>query len=110
MCDTIGPNSPSHIAEDAKRDHRGQRDEALVGLPCCTGFYIYTRRSSPGTLASRPWHRGGHLGRARAHAVDRSRDLIRRATSPPVFSLQTNADGCVRAMSADNDLSCRRGA
>src|SRR4249920_1020123 len=58
-------NSPSYTPEDAKRDHCGQRDEALVGLPCCTGFHIYTRRSQPGTLASRPWHRGSHLGRAR---------------------------------------------
>src|SRR4249920_855289 len=34
-------NSPSDTPEDAKRDHCGQRDEALVGLPCCTGFHIY---------------------------------------------------------------------
>jgi hypothetical protein len=45
-----------------------------------------------------------------AHAVDRSRDLIRRAISHPYLVFTTAQMVVVRAISVDNDPWCRRGA
>ncbi len=53
-------------------------------------------------LASRPWHRCSHLGRALPPAVQPF--LIRRASAPPASRIQTTRMLVLRAISADNDL------